>query len=266
MNKIFLLLLMPVIFMLTGCGQDSPNAEDIGYKKVLTVGLDAEYAPFGFRDTHGEIIGFDVDLAKETARRIGVEIKFQPIDWSTKEDELDSGRIDLIWNGLDITPERKARILYSKPYMDNRQILVVKLDSDFNMRSEYDLADKIVGTQAGSNSETYILQNESLKSTFKEFKTYPNFKAAFEDLDNGIIDVLIVDELAGRYEMRKIPPKFEAIEVTVGPVTEIGLGFRKDNTELRDKVQGVFDDMIKDGTARKISVEWFQADLIKSQR
>ena len=105
-----------------------------------------------------------------------------------------------------------------------------------------------------------------MRNSFSEFKTYLNFKEAFADLDSGAVDALICDELAARYELSKVPTKFEVVEVTIGPVCEIGIGFRKKDTELRDRVQKVFDEMIKDGTARKISEHWFQADLIKYKR
>lgn len=266
MKKVFLLLL--IIFVVSGCGgeQDSKNSNSPKYEQKLVVGIDDEYAPMGFRNEKGELIGFDIDLAKEAAKRMGVQFEFLPIDWNNKENELDSGRIDLIWNGLDITPERQERILYSKPYMDNRQILLVKKGNDQGIRSEGDLAGKVVGTQDGSNSADYIYKNEQLKNSFKEFKTYRNFRDAFNDLESGAVDVLIVDELAGRFEMSKVPSKFDPIETTIGPVTEIGIGFRKGDTELRDKVQSAFDSMIRDGTARRISEQWFQADLIKLRR
>ena len=266
MKKVFLLLL--IIFVVSGCGseQDSKNSNSPKYERKLVVGIDDEYAPMGFRNEKGELIGFDIDLAKEAAKRMGVQFEFLPIDWNNKENELDSGRIDLIWNGLDITPERQERILYSKPYMDNRQILLVKKGNDQGIRSEADLAGKIVGTQDGSNSADYIYKNEQLKNSFKEFKTYRNFRDAFNDLESGAVDVLIVDELAGRFEMSKVPSKFDPIEATIGPVTEIGIGFRKGDTELRDKVQSAFDSMIRDGSAHRISEQWFQADLIKLRR
>ena len=270
MKKFLPLIILSLIILslMTGCGggQGADDSGDTKSDKTLVVGLDDEYAPMGFRDKNGELIGFDIDLAKEVGKRMGVALEFLPIDWNNKENELDSGRIDIIWNGLDITPERKERILYSKPYMDNRQILLVKKDNRQGIRSEGDLAGKRVGTQAGSNSETYVHQNEQLRDSFAEFKTYRNFRDAFNELESGLVDVLIVDELAGRYEMSNVPSKFDPIEVTVGPVTEIGIGFRKEDVELRDKVQKVFDSMIADGTARKISEQWFQADLIKAYR
>ena len=273
MKKFFAIILLFLIscslFFASGCGgdkKDSQNTDSVRYKRIITIGLDDEYAPFGFRDDSGQLVGFDIDMAKEAAKRMGVEFEFKPIDWNNKEIELNSGHIDIIWNGLDITPERQRHILYSKPYMDNRQVLLVKLGADTNFYSEYDLEGKIVGTQAGSNSETYIDQNKKLKDSFKEFKTYSTFKQAFADLREEQVEVLIVDELAARYEMNKIPKQFEVIELTIGPVTKIGIGFRKNDTELRDKVQKAFDSMVKDGTAKQISVKWFQADLIKSGR
>ena len=267
MNKNLLAILLSLFLfplsLISGCGGQGNNTKNA--EKII-IGIDEHYAPMGFRNEKNELVGFDIDLAEETAKRMGVEVEFKPIDWNKKEEELKAGNIDIIWNGLDITPERMENILYSKPYMDNRQILLVRSGNNLGIHSEGDLAGKVVGTQAGSNSETYVDQNENLKKSFTAFKTYDNYKNAFKDLEDGVVDVLICDEIAGRYEMSKVPQKFDPIEVTIGPVTEIGIGFRKDDTELRDKVQMAFDSIIKDGTARKISEDWFQADLIKLSR
>ena len=250
------ILSLAILQLTTGCN---------GFKEPekFIIGLDEEYAPFGFRNEKNELVGFDIDLAKEAARRMGVVFDFKPIDWDTKEDALDSKRIDIIWNGLDITPERKEKILFSKPYMDNRQVIFVVKGTAQDFYSEYDLEGKIVGTQAGSNSVTYIVHNHDLMLSLRGLKTYHSYINAFNALDDGEIDVLVCDELAGRYEMSRHIDKFDMPEVPVGPVTEIGIGFRKDDVELRDRVQKVFDEMIKDGTAKKISKQWFQADLVK---
>ena len=257
MRKLFLPLLL-IIFLLTGCGTEQDSE-----KNKIVIGLDDEFAPFGFRDDKGELVGLDIDLANEAAERMGVEVEFKPIDWNKKEGELNSGNIDMIWNGLDMTPEREKIFLYSKPYMDSRQILLVKIDSDLDFHSEQDLAGKIVGTQIGSSAGNYIESNSKLRDSFADLKTYATFKQAFADLMNEKIDALIVDELVGRYEMSKVPEKFKAIEVTVGHVAKVGIGFRKNDTELRDRVQKVFNEMVKDGTTKKISEKWFGADLIK---
>ncbi len=263
MRKVLLpFLLMIFLISCCGCGQNSNDINSPKYTGKIIIGIDDEYAPFGFRDKNGELIGFDIDLAKEAAKRMGVKFEFKPIGWNNKENELASGNVDIIWNGMDITPERQARILYSKPYMSNRQILLAKKSAGFNLSSENDLAGKIVGTQAGSTAETYIAENKTLLNSFKDFKTYATFKQAFTALADGEVDVLIIDELVGRYELSRIPRKFEVIDITIGPVTQLGIGFRKDDVELRNRVQKVFDEMVADGTTKKISEHWFQADLI----
>ena len=259
MKKFLTVMLLLVTMIFTGCNDTSQTIDKI------IVGID-EFAPMGFRNERGEIVGFDIDLAKETAARMGVEVEFKFIDWDNKEFEITNGNVDMIWNGCDIMDEYKEYMIFSKPYMDNRQILLVKKDNPEGIHSEGDLYGKIVGTQAGSNSETYINENEKLKNTFAVFKTYRNIKEGFEALSNNEFDVLIIDEIAGRYEMTIHPDMFGVVEVTIGPVTEFGIGFRKDNTELCDRVQKVFDEMIKDGTAKKISEKWFHADLIKYKR
>ena len=256
MKKFFAVILVLTLTIFAGCGSLTSG-------KVFVVGVDDEFAPMTFRNEKGEIVGFDIDLAKEAATRMGVTFEFKPIDWDDKENAITSGNVDLIWSACDIIDEYKAYMIFSKPYMDNRQIILTRKNNE-KIRSESDFAGKIVGTQAGSNSETYINESVNLKKTFKEFKTYRNFKEAFAALINGEMDLLIVDEIAGRYELKKSADVFQAVDVTVGPVTEFGIGFRKDDVELRDRVQKVFDDMIKDGTAKKISQKWFQADLIKS--
>ena len=254
-----------ILFTMTfaGCGGNiSENATETNNGKALIIGFD-EFAPMGFTDESGNVVGFDVDLAKEAAKRLGVEIEFKPIEWNNKEAELRSGNINIIWNGLDITPEGQQSMIFSKPYMDNRQILLVKKGNPKEIRDLSNLAGKVVATQAGSNSETYIDENTDLLNTFAKFKTYRNIGEGFEGLSKGEFDVLIIDEIAARYEISKSPDKFEIVDVTVGPITKFGIGFRKSNSKLRDQVQKVFDDMIADGTAKKISEQWFGANLIR---
>ena len=262
MKKFFMAALLLVTMVFAGCGGgDTAKTEE----QKIVIGLDDEYAPMGFKNEQNEIIGFDVDLAKEAAKRLGSQVEFKAIDWNSKEAELKSGRIDIIWNGLDITPERQENMLFSDPYMDNRQIIFVTKGNDQGITSEADLAGKSVGTQAGSTAEAYIDKTEGLKDSFSEFKTYGDYVSAFMDLENGRINALVCDEIVGRYAMSKQGDKFDALNVTVGPVSQFGFAFRKDNTELRNKVQKVFDEMVTDGTASKISEQWFGADLIKKK-
>ena len=127
-----------------GCSRES--SESTLDKDTLIVGMDDAFAPMGFKDESGEITGFDVDLAKELGKRLNKEIVFQPIDWTMKESELNSGNIDLIWNGYTITDERKNKVDFSVPYLKNKQVIVTLSDSNINSKS--DLANKKVGAQS----------------------------------------------------------------------------------------------------------------------
>ena len=255
--------------LLAGCGGNSAqNAASgsgaQGAGKKIVVGLDDNYPPMGFKDENNQIVGFDVDLAKEASKRLGREVEFKGIDWSSKEAELKSGRVDVLWNGLDITEKRKENMLFSDPYMDNRQIIFVRKGTT-GIDSEASLAGKVVGTQSSSTAEEYILGNEAFKNSMKAVKTYSDYISAFMDLENGRLDAIIADEITGRYYMSKHPDKIEAVDVTVGPVSTFGIGFRKDDQKLRDEVQKVLDEMVKDGSAGKISEKWFGKDILKKK-
>lgn len=262
MRKIFVLLLATMFFV--GCG----GYQDYGIPagKVIVIGVDDGFPPMAFYNEKHELIGFDIDLAKETGKRMGVKFVFKPIDWDKKRDELTSGNIDIIWNGFNITEERKDYALFSKPYMEDRQIFLVKKGKGEGIRSERDLTGKIIATQAGATSETYVNQNEFIQRNAKEIKTYTKFIDALEALKNDEIDTFICDEIVARYDIHSSPGNFEIIEVQSDFYTGIGIGFRKDDVKLRDAVQKAFDEVIADGTAREISEKWFNADLIVYNR
>lgn len=272
MRKIFaasVLLLMMIFF--AGCGEENISAKDDGSNyfengKKLVIGIDDEFAPISFHNEQHELIGFDVDLAREAARRMKVEIEFKPITWDQKREAITSGSIDMIWNGLDITEERKEYMIFTRPYMDDRQILLVRRGEGLDIHSEGDLEGKIIGTQAGSTSDDYIRADETLKNSFKDYKTYEHFGEVVDALLGKEIDVLVCDELIARYEANKKPALLEVVNIKIGEIAEMAIGFSKDREDLRDHVQEVFDGMIKDGTAKKISEQWFRADLIKRRR
>ena len=216
----------------------------------------------GFKNESNEIVGFDIDLAKEASKRLGREVEFKAIDWSSKEAELKSGRVDILWNGLDITEKRKENMLFSEPYMDNRQIIFVKKGTT-DIKDEPSMAGKVIGTQSASTSEEYIDGSAFFKEKVKEVKKYSDYVSAFMDLENGRIDAVVGDEITGRYYMSKHPENLEAVDVAIGEVSTFGIGFAKDNKQLRDEVQKVLDEMKADGTMAKISEKWFGKDIIK---
>mgnify|MGYP004566725643 FL=1 len=262
MKKIFALCMMLVLAVtaLAGCGSNSAQKEE---SKKIVVGLDDSFPPMGFKDEKNEIVGFDIDLAKEVAKRLGREVEFKAIDWNSKEAELKSGRVDILWNGLDITDKRKENMLFSEPYMDNRQIVFVAKNGKVAVASEADLAGKTIGTQSGGTTEEYFENKPELKSSMKEVKYYPDYINAFMDLENGRLDAVVGDEIIGRYYISKHPDEIQAIDTVIGTVSQFGIAFRKDDQKLRDEVQKVFDEMKADGTVAKISEKWFAKDITK---
>lgn len=265
--KKFLVLCLSLIFgamMIAGCGSDqqsssSSSSAAADNSKPIVIGLDDSYPPMGFKDDNNEIVGFDVDLAKEAAKRLNREVEFKPIDWSSKEAELKSGRVDVLWNGLDITEDRKQNMLFSEPYMKNRQVVFVPVNADVTSIDQ--LKGKVIGTQSGSTAEAFLDDNKDYASQFSDVKKYGDYIDAFMDLENGRIDAVVTDELVGTYYMQKHPNSFKETGIVVGEPTDFGIAFAKDNQSLRDEVQKVMDEMKADGTIAKISEKWFGKDI-----
>ena len=252
------LLLVMAGALFAGCGSTTKTEPA---KKKIVIGLDDNFPPMGFKDEKNNIVGFDIDMAKEAAKRLGIEVEFKGIDWSSKEAELNSKRIDALWNGMNITEERKKNVLFSDPYMESKQLIFVLANSP--IKSAADLKGKVVGVQQSSIGEEVVTKDEKLKATLKDFKKYPDCVAAFMDLKTGRLDAVVTDEILGRYYMSKEVGAYIAIEQPLGEVGVYGVGFRKDDKELRDKVQNVLNEMKKDGTSAKISQKWFGADIVK---
>ena len=163
----------------------------------LILGLDETFPPMGFRDDKGEIVGFDIDLAKEVCTRLGVELVLQPISWDAKELELSSKSIDCIWNGMSITEERTAAMNITKPYIANRQVVTVAADS--GIADKAGLAGKIVATQSGSAALDAINAATDVVSTFSKVAEYASYDDAYLDLKAGSVDALVIDEVYIRY-------------------------------------------------------------------
>ena len=175
---------------------DDTSLEDLKNRGEFILGLDDSFPPMGFRDEENEIVGVDIDLAAEVCKRLGVELKVQAIDWDSKELELTSGKIDCIWNGMTVTDDRIAAMFLSKPYLDNRQVVIVEEGSKISQVS--DLAGKTVGLQKGSSAREAFDAN-AIASEVKDVVEYEDNVEAFLDLQAGRIDALLVDEVAGNY-------------------------------------------------------------------
>ena len=234
------------------------SLQSIMNKKKLIMGLDDSFPPMGFRNENNEIVGYDVDLAKEAAKRIGVELVLQPIDWNAKEQELNTGEIDCIWNGFTITDERKQNLLFTPPYLKNAQVIVVKSNSSVNNLAS--LSGLTVGTQAGSSSVEAIDDAPQFKASLKGIIEYKDFLTALMDLDVGGIDAVVIDLVVANDNINRSGRPFRILSETLGE-EEFGIGFRKNDKALADKVWATLNEMAKDGTVAKISTQWLGADI-----
>ncbi|MCU9593470.1 amino acid ABC transporter substrate-binding protein [Caldibacillus thermolactis] len=253
LTKIFLLFI--VILTLGACSTDSSSTDS---NDQLIIGIDDAFAPMGFRDENNNIVGFDIDLAKAVGEQMDTKVVFQPIDWGSKETELQSGRIDLIWNGYTVTEERKQKVLFTEPYLANAQVIVTLKDSEIN--SLNDLAGKSVGLQAQSSASN-ALNNSEIASEIKDITEFKTNVLALQDLDNGRIDAVVIDEVVIDYYMTLKPDTYKVLEESLAPEL-YAVGVKKGNNELLEKVQKAMDEIIKNGTAAEISEKWFGENKI----
>ena len=267
LSAIALIFVLMFSTLLGGCSSSSKSSssgEDTSLdyimdKGELVVGLDDSFPPMGYRDDNNNIVGFDIDLAKEVCKRMGIKVKFQPVSWESKEQELSSKNIDCIWNGFGITPEREKVLTFTEPYMSNPQIFVVLANS--GIKTEADLKGKVVAAQSGSTAYATIEKNTKLKDSFKNFIGVEDNVKALMDLEVGGSDAVAMDTVVARYYMTKEPNKYSIIKDTTILDEEMGVGFRKGDNALCKKVEDTLKEMKKDGTLAKISKEWFGEDL-----
>lgn len=261
--SLMLLMMASLIAILIGCSNGDNNSKsdtgsDTAKTEKLIIGIDDAFAPMGFRDENNEIVGFDIDMAKAAGEKMGVDIKFQPIDWKTKENELNSGRIDLIWNGYTITDDRKKKVLFTKPYLKNSQVIATLADSDLSKLD--DLAGKKVGIQALSSAVDALNANP-INEKIDSLTQYDTNVLALQDLKAGRTEAVVIDEVVIDYYMTKEEGTFKVLEESLAP-EEYAVGVKKGNEDLLDKLQSALDEMNEDGTAAEISEKWFGEDKV----
>lgn len=241
-----------MLTVLAGCGGSAKN------DNKLVIGIDDKFAPMGFRDGKNEIVGFDIDYAKAAGEKMGMEVTFQPIDWKAKESELNSGRIDLIWNGYTITEERKGKVLFTKPYLKNSQVVVTLADSDIHTLA--DLAGKEIGLQSLSSAAD-ALDAAPVKDEVNSVSEFPDNVLALSDLKTKRLDAVVIDEVVARYYMSKEEGTFKLLDESLAP-EEYGIGVKQGNEELLNRLQQALDELNADGTAAQISQQWFGEDKV----
>ena len=257
-----------LLTLLAGCGNNTttPDNGEQTQTKTFTVGFDAEFPPYGYQDENGEYVGFDLDLAAEVCARNGWELVKKPINWDSKDMELETELIDCIWNGFTING-REDKYTWSTPYVDNIQVVVVGKDS--GIASYADLAGKIVAVQADSSALAALTENEdgsneeniALAESFEKLVEVPDYNTAFMNLEAGAVDAIAMDIGVAQYQLEQRGDAFVILDGTLA-AEQYGIGFKLGNTELRDAVQKTLDEMAADGTFAKIAEKWGLAQAV----
>lgn len=257
-----------LLTLLAGCGNNAatPDNGEQTQTKTFTVGFDAEFPPYGYQDENGEYVGFDLDLAAEVCARNGWELVKKPINWDSKDMELETELIDCIWNGFTING-REDKYTWSTPYVDNSQVVVVGKDS--GIASYADLAGKIVAVQADSSALAALTENEdgsneeniALAESFEKLVEVPDYNTAFMNLEAGAVNAIAMDIGVAQYQLEQRGDAFVILDGTLA-AEQYGIGFKLGNTELRDAVQKTLDEMAADGTFAKIAEKWGLAQAV----
>ncbi|MCQ2578882.1 MAG: amino acid ABC transporter substrate-binding protein [Treponema sp.] len=264
MKKIALICAALLALTLTGCkkaektaGGDNSVAE-LKARGTFVLGLDDSFPPLGYRNDDNEIVGYDIDLGKEVAKRLGVTFKAQPIDWDAKEMELNTKRIDCIWNGFTMTDERINALSFTKAYLNNEQVLVVRAKD--NIKSLADMKGKVVGVQSGSSAQDAVDENTSFKDSLGSIVFFKENVTALNDLGIGGVDGVVMDSVVANYAIAEGNLPYVIVDEALSREA-YGIGFRKEDAKLRDEVQKILEEMAKDGTVAKISNKWFGKDI-----
>ena len=271
-KKISLVLIFVMSFFLVGCTQKAsdPNVDNWDkYQEqgTITIGFDNTFVPMGFEEKNGQYAGFDIDLAQAVSEKLGFKIQFQPIDWDMKETELQNGTIDAIWNGYSATDERREKVAFTIPYMENQQVLVSKKSQ--NIQSVSDMTGKVLGAQAGSSGYIdFEAQPELLKNIVKDQKAnqYQSFNEALIDLQNDRIDALLIDRVYANYylETEGILDQYEIFPAGFESES-FAVGVRPADKTLLANLNKAFVELYQEGKFQEISKKWFGEDVATNQ-
>ncbi len=254
--KKLMIVLAAAAAVFAGC--DKAGDAKASAEKKFVVGFDADFPPYGFKegDTYK---GFDLDLARAVCAKKGWTFVPNPINWDSKDMELNSGAIDCIWNGFTMQG-REDGYTWSMPYVDNSQVVLVKAGSA--IKSLKDLAGKNVGVQTDTPVQKALAGKDDdnkkvgeLGKTFKQLVVMPNYNQAVNELNMGGVDAVAMDVGVAKKKMADLPGKFELLAEVVMTET-YGIGFKKGNVALKDEVEAVLRELAKDGTMAKVADEY----------
>lgn len=243
--------------------EEVSDVTDSSSVKTFTVGFDAEYPPYGYMDDNGEYTGFDLELAQAVCDLEGWKLVKKPINWDSKDMELNSGSIDCIWNGFTMNG-REDDYTFSVPYVDNSQVIVVAENSGISTLA--DLAGKIVGVQAAS-AALDLLQSEeeggqkALADTFGSLNEFADYNTAFTELQAGALDALAIDVGVAKYQLNSRGEGFMILDETLN-TEQYAIGFRKGDQELCDIVNADLQKLANDGTVAELAEKYEIADMV----
>lgn len=277
MKKIFSMFIILVlsISVLAGCGQGTSESKSTSssnnsskensldrVKKAgkIIIGIDDTYPPMEFKDKDNKLVGYDIDMANEIGKKLGIKVEFVPTAWDGIFMALQSKKFDVIHSSVSITDERKKTMIFTEPYIYGGNAIFVKADNT-TVNSQDDFKGKIIGCQVGTTAQDAL----SKISGMKEVKKYNGMTEAFLDLKNGRIDAVVSDPQVGDYYIASQKDKFKKIKSLLSQ-EPIGVAFRKDDTDLRDGYQKAMDELKKDGTLSKLSEKWFGYDIYKENQ
>lgn len=263
------LILILLVLVVAGAWYKGTHRTDtwnkIHQQKTVTIGIDDTFVPMGFRDKKGKLIGYDVEMAKAAFEKMGLKPKFQVIDWSMKETELNTGHIDAIWNGYTMTPERAKHAAFTKPYHKDNQVLLTKANSGIN--TPQDMHGKQLGVQSGSVGFDDFNQDPKVLKQYLGTKPvqYDTFDKAINDVKVGRINAVLIDGDYAKYYLAhnhsnepmklvktNFPPDYDAV------------GLRKQDKTLREKLNKAIENLHRDGTEARLSKKYFgDPDAVK---
>lgn len=273
-----LLLLLAILMLacaMTACGStsddpsdtDAPGISDVdtsweyiqGNGKLI-IGLDDTFAPMGFRNESGELVGFDIDLANAVGEVLGIQIEFQPISWNAKEMMLSSKRIDCVWNGMSATAERQEQMALTSQYLNNI-IRIASLDASINVKSAAELASLKIGIQSDSAALEMVMANADYDSFKANITEYPTYDEAILDMQAGRVDVIIVDQVLADYKNTKMSTPMTFSDFEFGD-DFYAIGCRKGDLALAAKISEAIGTLIDNGKAAEISEKWFGTNIV----
>lgn len=243
-------IILTLMISFSGCLDDEqevdPDIQAILDAGKLVIGTSAPYEPMEYFDESGNIIGFDIDIAKAIADEIGVETEIQNIDFDELLGAVEDGTVDIAIAAITITVERSEQVLFSNAYLNAGQVIIINSSTEDISNTE-DLDGETIGVQSGTTSE-----DEAKKYTQENLTIgYKDYTDALTALINGSVDAIIIDYPAGVGLIKG----HEDLEIVGDPFTDelYGIAIQKGKSGLKTLIDGI----IASGTIKDLEATWF---------